>query len=126
MPGVQARHERAARRGAYGAAGVEVGEAHAFRGQPVQIGRLDLRLAVASQVPIAEVIGENEDDARFAHGGAGRVAALRPQAAERGRRRKTEEKGSPGPAPVTEMLARHTAKSGEPAASRPTQFIRFN
>ena len=61
-------HQRAARWRANGAAGVKAGEAHALGGQLVEIGRLDPGLAVAPQIPIAEVIGEDEDDAGLGKG----------------------------------------------------------
>ena len=38
------------------------GEAHAFCGEAVDVGRLDLLLAVAAKVAVAEVVGHDEDD----------------------------------------------------------------
>jgi hypothetical protein len=63
-----AGHEHAARRGAYRCSGVEMGEPHAFSGHAVDVGGLDDFLAVATGFPIAEIIGEDEDDVRFGKG----------------------------------------------------------
>ncbi len=62
MTGVQARHEHAPGGGADGASGVVVGEAHAFGGHAVQVGRLDEALAVGAEVAVAQIVGQDEDD----------------------------------------------------------------
>ena len=49
-----------------GRADVEVGEANAFVMQPVEVGRLEDRVAVAGQIAVALVVGEDEDDVRAA------------------------------------------------------------
>ena len=64
VAGVFAQHERGAGRRANGAAGIEIRETHPFGGEAVEIRRLDLRLAVAAEVAVAEVVGEDEHDAR--------------------------------------------------------------
>ena len=58
------RHERASRGRADAAAGITLCEACARFGQPVDIGCLDMFAAVARQVAIAHVIGQNKDDVR--------------------------------------------------------------
>lgn len=55
-------HEDAARRGAQRAAGVSVGEAHAFPSQLVDIRSTDLVLSVAANVPVSQVVGQDEDN----------------------------------------------------------------
>ena len=62
VPGVQARHQHAARRRADRVARVVPREAHALGGQAVDRGRADLLLAVGSDVSVAQVVGEDEDD----------------------------------------------------------------
>ena len=62
MADVKAGHEHAARRGADGRAGIGIGESHAVGGQAIEIRRFDLLLAVAAEVAVAEVIGQDEDD----------------------------------------------------------------
>jgi hypothetical protein len=62
VAGVEACHQRAAGRGADGAAGVDLGEAGTFGGHAVDVWRLDFLLAVAAEVAVAEIVGEDEDD----------------------------------------------------------------
>src|SRR5439155_15054795 len=68
VPGVQPGHEGAPRRGADRAAGVALGKADALARQPVDVWRLDLRLPVAAEVAVPEVVGQDEDDVRFVRG----------------------------------------------------------
>jgi hypothetical protein len=69
---VQAGHEHAARRRAHGAARVELREAHALGGELVEVRRLNQLLPVAAEFPIAEIVGEDEDDVWFGRLRAGR------------------------------------------------------
>ena len=41
---------------------VEVREAHALGGHAVEVGRADARMAVAAQVAVAQIVGEDDDD----------------------------------------------------------------
>ena len=66
---LQSGQERRARRGVLRTARVETGETDAFLRQPVQIRRFDLGLAVTTEVTVAEVVRENQDDARTARRG---------------------------------------------------------
>ena len=61
---IEAGEEGAAGRRAQRGGHAEVREADALRGQPIQVGRLNLFLAVAAQVTVAEVVSQNEDDVR--------------------------------------------------------------
>ncbi|MDX2151639.1 MAG: hypothetical protein SFV54_12955 [Bryobacteraceae bacterium] len=65
---VEAGHQAAAGRRADGAAGVGLGEAHAFGGHAVEVRGLNVSLAVAADVSPGEVIGEDEDDIRLGAG----------------------------------------------------------
>ena len=85
MAGVLAGHEAAARRRADGAAGVGLGEAHALGRQAVEVGRLDALLAVAAEVAVAEVVGQDEDDVGLG-AGACTGAAAAPETARNSRR----------------------------------------
>ena len=58
------RQQRRARRRILGTARVKAREADAFSGEPVEIRSFDLRLAVTAQIAIAEIVGQDEDDAR--------------------------------------------------------------
>src|SRR5581483_11642410 len=62
VTGVESRHQGAPRRGADGAAGVAGGELDPVGGELVEVRRLDLRLSVAAEVAVAEVVGEDEYD----------------------------------------------------------------
>lgn len=59
---VFAGHQDATRRGADGAAGVGVGEAGAFSGQLIDVGGLDVLLAVAAGIAPAHVVSHDPDD----------------------------------------------------------------
>jgi hypothetical protein len=59
-PGEQACPGRRAQRGR-----VEVGEAHAARGQPVEVRRVDIR-PVATELRVADVVEHDHDDVRRA------------------------------------------------------------
>ena len=61
-PGVQAGHEAAARRCADRAAGIVVREAHPLGGHAVDVRRLDPLLAVTSEVAIAQIVGQDDND----------------------------------------------------------------
>ncbi len=64
VAGVAPGHEHGARGRADRRAGVEVGEAQALGGQPVEVRRANELLAVGADVAVAEVVGEDEDDVR--------------------------------------------------------------
>jgi hypothetical protein len=55
---------------------VGVGEAHAFAGQPIDVRRADVRVAVAGEIAPAEIVDQEEDevDRRGRCGGGGRRA----------------------------------------------------
>ena len=57
---VAAGHERHPRGRAHGGAGVEVRQAYALRGEPVERGRAQLGVPVATQVLVAEVVGQDQ------------------------------------------------------------------
>ena len=59
---VQPRHQRAARRCANRTARVGLGEAQPLRRQLVDVRRGDVFSAVAAEVTVAEIIGQDEDD----------------------------------------------------------------
>ena len=61
-PGVFAGQQRVARGRAGRGRRVGGGEAQALRGQPVHVRGLDPRGAVAAEVAVAEVVGQDEDD----------------------------------------------------------------
>ena len=63
--------EDAAGGSADGSAAVVLGEAEPFGGEPVDVGRGDFLLAVASEFAPAEVVGEDEDDVWGRGGGGG-------------------------------------------------------
>ncbi len=69
VAGVFAGHQRGARGRANGAAGITTGEAHALRGELVNIGCFDSLLAIAAKITVAQVIGQDEDDGGFAWSG---------------------------------------------------------
>ena len=64
MTDVHTCHERTARWCAHGAARVMLGKGHALIRQTVEIRSLEVGLAVAAQVPVAEVIREDVNDIR--------------------------------------------------------------
>jgi hypothetical protein len=71
--------QRRARCRAYWLRNVEVRQAHAFRGDPVDVWRADAFCAIASHVAVAEVVGQDEYDVgpvpRRRCGGGGRQRA---------------------------------------------------
>ena len=64
VPGVQAGHQRRARRRADRAPRVVLGEPDPFGRQPIEGRRLKLRLSVRAQIAVAEVVRLDEDDVR--------------------------------------------------------------
>ena len=58
---VLACHEHASRWGAHRASGVKPGELHSFFGHLVETRGLDQFLSEASEIPVAEVVGHDED-----------------------------------------------------------------
>ena len=79
---VGAGEERRARRRADRLRHVEVGEAHALGGQPVDVRRADARRAVDADVAVAEVVGVHEDDVRRAVGRRCRPGSLGGKASQ--------------------------------------------
>ncbi len=75
VAGVQPGHQRAARWRTHRAAGVELSEPHAAGGQAIDVRRFDLLLAIAAQIAVAEIIGQEEHDVRMRRG-AGRFLRL--------------------------------------------------
>ena len=74
VAGVQAGHEHAPGRGADGRSGVVVGETHSLRGKAVDVGGLELFLAVTGKVSISRVVEEDVDQIRGRAGGEGQEA----------------------------------------------------
>src|SRR5215218_942594 len=64
--GIAAGEQAGARRRAYRRGRVEVCEAHAFGGHTIDPRRLDAWRAVAAEIVVALVVGENDDDVRWA------------------------------------------------------------
>src|SRR6185437_14628432 len=62
MAGMETRHEARAGRCADGGTGIALGEAHSVGGHAVDIGRMDLLLALVAYIAIAEIVGEDKDD----------------------------------------------------------------
>ena len=60
---------------------VRVGEAHALFGQPVDVGGLDLRRPIATQVAVAQIVGQDENDIRQSAAGSPKRQAEQKQAA---------------------------------------------
>jgi len=65
---VQARHEDATGWGTDGVSAVVLSEFHSFGGEAVNIGGLDFFLAVAAQVRVAEIVGDDVDDVGLSGG----------------------------------------------------------
>lgn len=51
--------------------GVKLGEAHPLGSHAVEVRRADVRVAVATEVPVAEVVGKDDDDVRTSGVGGG-------------------------------------------------------
>ena len=64
VPGMLSGHERRPGRGTHRTAGICLCEAHSLAGHVVQMGCLNIRLAVATQVTVAHVITHDVDDVR--------------------------------------------------------------
>ena len=90
---VGAGEQRRARGRADGLRHVEVGEAHALRGQPVDVRRADARRAVGADVAVAEVVRVHEHDVRRPVAAAAGPRSRRPQA-PRGRARPSARRSS--------------------------------
>jgi hypothetical protein len=56
--------------------GVELRKLRAFRGQLVEVWRLDVGAAVESDIFPAQIVGNDMDDVRFARSGVGVGLAL--------------------------------------------------
>ena len=63
---MKARHQGGAGWGANGAAGIKIGEPHAFGGELVEVGRFDSALAVTTQISIAQIVREDQNDVGLA------------------------------------------------------------
>ena len=70
---VPAGHEHAARRRADSRPGVELREADPLGRQPIEVRRLDDPLPVRTEIAVAEVVGQDEDDVRPRRGLRGRT-----------------------------------------------------
>ena len=81
--GVATRHERGATRGTDFGGGIELREAQAFGGHAIQVRRLDGRMAVATEVTVTEVVGQDDDDVRL-RGGVGSEGEGRQQGQQQG------------------------------------------
>ncbi len=62
--GISSGQDRRAGRTAEGGCGVEIGEADSLGSHPVETRRADLLRAVATQIAVTEVVGENYDEVR--------------------------------------------------------------
>ena len=86
MTGVLARHEDAAGRRADGGARIVVRETHALGRHPVEIRRSDYLLAVAAQIAVSQVVGQDVDDVGATAGiRSGRDSSERRGRSARGR-----------------------------------------
>ena len=65
-PRITSREQSIARRRTDRRGRMRVGEPHAVAGEPVKVRRLDLRRTVASDVAVAKIIREDDDDVRLA------------------------------------------------------------
>ena len=68
MERVKSGHELAARGRAHGG-DVKVREADAFSMEAIHVGRLEDRIAVTGEVPVALIIGEDDQDIGLERGG---------------------------------------------------------
>lgn len=84
MAGMLAGHQRAARRRAYGIAGIMAGEAYAFGGHAVQARRLDLLLAETAQIAVSQIVGQDEDNVWLAFWIGGKKTASQRRCGARG------------------------------------------
>ena len=71
LRGQEARQERRARRRTHRVAAQRPREPHPFRGEPVDVRRADVGVAVTPERPRALVVGEDEDEVRRPRGSAG-------------------------------------------------------
>jgi hypothetical protein len=62
---MQAGHQGATGGSADGAARVAIGEADALGSETVEVRRLDDFLAIATEVAVTEIVGEDEEDVGF-------------------------------------------------------------
>ena len=69
VTGVKTGHQRGPGRCANGTPGVVIGEHHPPLGEAVDIGRDEFGLAVAAQVAVSQIVGQNVDDVRFSRPG---------------------------------------------------------
>ena len=75
VAGVLARHQVAAERGAHGGAREGLGEAYAFLGELIDVGRLDVRVPHVGELVVGELVGHDVHDVGlFLGGDAGRGA----------------------------------------------------
>ena len=69
LAGIPAKHQRRGGGRTRGGGGVIIREADALRGELVEIGRLEFRLAVTAQIAETESVALDENDARAARDG---------------------------------------------------------
>jgi len=81
--GIAPGHEGHAGRATDRAGGVVAGKAKSLAGEPIEVRRTIVRPAVAAQIAVAQVVGENEND-------VGRPVARRAEPGDRGKGRGPE------------------------------------
>src|SRR5262249_31050323 len=84
--GVQASHQRTAGLSTDASATIDLGQPHSFRGQSVEVRRGDLLLSEAADVPVPQVVGQNED-----HVGPTRLVSSSRPWAEHSKRQPDDE-----------------------------------
>ena len=65
MARMLACHQRGARRRADRAAGIRLSKPHPFGSHTVDVRRLDISLAIASQITVAHIVAKDKKDVRF-------------------------------------------------------------
>ena len=94
--GVLAGHRRDARGRADGMRRVELQEPRAVGGQPVEMRRPDSRVAVAAEIAVAEVVGQNEEEVGARGGSRCGTRELGRAGGERGEEDNEREAGHEG------------------------------
>ena len=90
VSGILTREYAGARRRADRASRIGVGEAYALARQGVDVGRLDLLLAVTTEMAVAQIVGHDEDNIRSLRS-RGRTRKGRPiEHADQGRKERDE------------------------------------
>ena len=84
---IAASHQARAGRAAIRPADVAAGEAHAAFGQRINLRRVNLRVALAAQFAVAEIVGKDDEDVGLALG------RLRCRSADQQRNQQTQTTG---------------------------------